>query len=259
LVKSHLSRPKTRATRAARRSNNQDAHGNAIRNSILLSLSAEEAKEMIPKLEFVELPLRFLLCEIREPIRFAYFVNGGLGSVLSVMSDGKIVEVGLVGKEGFTGVPLIVGLRSSPTRILMQIAGGGFRIPADELPAVLSRCPQLEKQLLRYSQDLAMQGTQVAACNRLHSVEARLARWLLMSVDRIGGDVVPLTQEFLGHMLGTRRASVTVAAAVLHKARLIGYTRGRVTIKNRSALERAACECYGNLKRQTKAWNREQL
>ena len=256
MAKAHLSRPKTRATR---QSKNHDAHGNAIRNSILLSLSAEEAEEMIPRLEFVELPLRFLLCEAREPIRFAYFINSGLGSVLSVMGDGKLVEVGLIGKEGFSGVPLIVGLRSSPTRIVMQIAGRGFRIAADELTATLSRCPQLDKRLLRYSQDLAMQGTQVAACNRLHSVEARLARWLLMSVDRIGGNVVPLTQEFLGHMLGTRRASVTVAAAVLQKARLIGYTRSRVAITNRRALERAACECYGNLKRQTKAWNREQL
>ncbi len=255
MAKAHLSGPKTRATR---QSKNRDAHGNAIRNSILLSLSAQEAEEMIPKLEFVQLPLRFLLCETREPIRFAYFVNSGLGSVLSVMGDGKIVEVGLVGKEGFTGVPLLVGLRSSPTRIVMQIAGGGFRIPADALTAILPRCPQMEKRLLRYSQDLAMQGTQVAACNRLHSVEARLARWLLMSLDRIGGDVVPLTQEFLGHMLGTRRASVTVAAAALRKGGLIGYTRGRVTIKSRRALERAACECYGILKRQTKTWDREQ-
>lgn len=255
MAKANLS---ARKAPAPRRSKKQHAHGNAIHNSILLSLPAEEAKETLSKVEFVQLPLAYLLCEAREPIRFAYFINSGLGSILSVMSNGRNVEVGLIGKEGFAGVPLIADLKSSPTRIVMQIAGAGFRIAAEDVAPTLARCPQLKNQLQRYSQEIAMQGTQVAACNRLHSVDSRLARWLLMSLDRIGGDVVPLTQEFLGHMLGTRRASVTVAAAALQKAGLIGYTRGRVTIKSRPALERAACECYGVLKRQLKTWNREQ-
>jgi hypothetical protein len=141
----------------------------------------------------------------------------------------------------------------------MQIAGSAFRITAQNLASVLPHCPAMEKTLQRYFQELAMQGTQVAACNRLHPVEARLARWLLMSMDRIGGNLVPLTQEFLAHMLGTRRASVTVAAAVLQRAGLITCTRGRVQVKSRAALQGAACECYRVLTRQSKAWGKERL
>jgi CRP-like cAMP-binding protein len=122
---------------------------------------------------------------------------------------------------------------------------------------VLAKCPQLAKQLNRYSQQLAMQATQVAACNRVHNVEQRLARWLLMSQDRVGGEVVPLTQEFLSHMLGTRRASVTVAAGILQKAGLIKYARGSVTVTDRRQLEEAACECYAIINRQSQAWRSE--
>jgi len=121
----------------------------------------------------------------------------------------------------------------------------------------LGKCPDLARRLNRYAQELAMQATQVAACNRLHDVEARLARWLLMSQDRVGGNIVPLTQEFLSHMLGTRRASVTVAAGVLQKAGLIKYARGSVTILQRSRLEDAACECYRIITRQAENWRNE--
>jgi CRP-like cAMP-binding protein len=150
-----------------------------------------------------------------------------------------------------------VGLKTSATRVVVQIAGSAFRMSAANLRRVLRKCSQLEKLLNRYSQELAMQSMQVAACNRLHEVPERLARWLLMSQDRIGGDKVPLTQEFLAHMLGTRRASVTVGAGILQRAGLITYTRGAVTVVSRSKLEEAACECYRVITRQAQIWRDE--
>jgi CRP-like cAMP-binding protein len=167
------------------------------------------------------------------------------------------VEVGLIGQEGFVGLPLVGGLSTSPTRTVMQVAGSGFRISAKALGPAFEECMQLRTNLLRYSHELTMQATQVAACNRLHEVDERLARWLLMSQDRLGCDIVPLTQEFLAHMLGTRRASVTVAAGILQKAGLITYTRGAVKIKNRRSLKDATCECYGLLTRQVDIWQNE--
>jgi CRP-like cAMP-binding protein len=228
-----------------------------VRNEILLSLPAKECATVLAELEFGELRAHDLLNEMGEVIEYCYFMNSGMTSILTVMADGKGVEVGLTGKEGFVGLPVIVGLKTSPTRAIVQIAGSAFRLSVAQILRALSRCPQLEKRLNRYSQELSMQATQVAACNRLHEVEQRLARWLLMSQDRVDGDVVPLTQEFLSHMLGTRRASVTVAAGVLQKAGLIKYVRGTVNIVNRSRLEDAACECYGIITRQSQNWRKE--
>jgi CRP-like cAMP-binding protein len=228
-----------------------------LRNTILLNLPTAEIDLIFPKLEFIELPTQTVLNEMGSPISFGWFLNGGLGSILNVMPTGKSVEVGLSGHEGFVGIPLIAGLRSSPTRIVMQVAGSGYRISAKVLVSVLSKCPQLAKSLQRYAQELVLQATHVAACNRLHEVEQRLARWLLMSQDRLGGDLVPLTQQFLAHMLGTRRASVTVAAGILQDAGFITYTRGRVTIENRRSLEKASCECYAILKQQSRRWQKE--
>ncbi len=165
------------------------------------------------------------------------------------MGDGKQVEVGLTGKEGFIGLPIVVGLKTSATRALVQITGGAFRLSTEKIPPALAKCPQLARRLNRYAQELAMQGTQVAACNRLHGVEERLARWLLRSQGRVGGEIVRLTQEFLWHRLGTRRASVTLAAGILQKAGLIQYAPGTVTTVNRNKLEDAACECYAIINR----------
>jgi CRP-like cAMP-binding protein len=229
----------------------------ALHNTILLKLPRTEYDLIFPKLKFVELPTQTVLNEMGAPIDFAWFVNGGLGSILNVMSTGKSVEVGLSGHEGFVGIPLIAGLRTSPTRIVMQVAGSGYKIGAKAFADVLGRCPQLAKRLQRYGQELALQATHVAACNRLHEVEQRLARWLLMSQDRLGGDVVPLTQQFLAHMLGTRRASVTVAAGILQDAGFITYTRGKVKIKSRRHLEKASCECYAIIRQQSRRWQNE--
>ena len=209
---------------------------------------------IIPHLSFMELPTHMLLHEPGEPIKFGYFLNSGLASVLTVLAEGKSVEVGLTGKDGFVGLPLLVGFTSSPNRTVIQIAASGFRINAKNLAQVVRQSPGLANRLQRYVQVLGMQGTQVAACNRLHEVDERLARWLLMCQDRIGSNFVRLTQEFLAHMLGTRRASVTVAAGMLQTAGLITYQRGHVNIVDRAGLEDASCECYGMMQQQSRKW-----
>ena len=231
-----------------------DGGGSHIHNSILRELPRDEFGIVLPKLELVRLQPRQVLHDAGDNLRSAYFCNTGLISVLSVLSDGKTVEVGLVGKEGLVGLPLIAGFRTSATRAVVQIEGTALRVDADSLALILRQCPRLERKLQQFSQIMAMQATQIAACNRLHEVEERLARWLLMSADRVGTTSLGLTQEVLGQMLGTRRSSVTVAAGILQKAGLISYTRGDVRIVQRAKLEQAACECYGLMLRQVEVW-----
>ncbi len=234
-----------------------DGDGKEIGNLILRNLPRNEWSQVFPSMEFVRLRLHQVLHEVGETIKSVYFLNDGLGSVLTVQPDGKSVEVGLIGREGFVGVPAVFGFFTSGLRVVTQADATGYRIEAQTLTKILPQCPQLEKQLLRFSMMLGMQSTQIAACNRLHNVEERLARWLLMSHDRIGSKTLPLTQEFLGQMLGTRRASVSVAAGALQKAGMIRYTRGNVTILDRAKLERAACDCYEIIQQQRKKWYAE--
>ena len=239
------------------RSSTSDGDGNSVRNRILLSLGSKECQEALSKLEFVRLQLHQVIHEAGETIKSGYFLNNGLASVLSVQPDGKSVEVGLIGNEGFVGLGLLVGYRSSPARVVVQGDGTAYRCSAEALTQLVQDCPQLRQGLNRFVFQLAMQTTQIAACNRLHDVEERLARWILMSQDRIGSDTLPMTQEFISHMLGTRRSSVTVSAGILAKAGLISQTRGTVTVLNRKNLEEAACDCYGIVQRQLKDWEAE--
>src|SRR6202521_410910 len=234
-----------------------DGNGRELGNLILRSLPRSESSLLLPSLEFVRLKLHQVLHEVGETIRSGYFLNNGLGSVLTTQPNGKTVEVGLIGKEGFVGIPIIFGFKTSGLRVITQGDGTAYRVDIDTLLRVLPHCPELEKQLQRFSLMLGMQSTQLAACNRLHDVVERLARWLLMSHDRILEDDLPLTQEFLATMLGTRRSSVTVAAGTLQKAGLISYTRGSVKILSRKKLEDAACDCYGIVQRQLTAWETE--
>jgi CRP-like cAMP-binding protein len=222
----------------------------------LLNLPSKEFENLQPKLEFVRLMVHQVLHEPGDALKSVYFCNTGMVSILSVFPDGKSVEVGLVGKEGFVGLPLIAGFRTSPTRAIAQIDGSAFRVEGDTLIGLLPQCPKLERSLQQYAQISAMQVTQIAACNRLHEVHERLARWLLMSADRVDSNSLPLTQEFLGQMLGTRRSSVTVSAGILQKAGIIAYERGDVKIIDRPRLEEAACECYGIMQRQGQEWVR---
>ena len=235
-------------------SSRRDGDGNHVKNEILLALPRTESEAVLPKLEFVRLKLHQVLHEAGETLKSAYFCNSGMFSVLNVMPDGKSVEVGLIGKEGFSGTPLVAGFRTSHTRTVVQAEATAFRMDAAAFRAALPKCPKLERKLNRYAQLLAVQVTQIAACNRLHEVNERLARWLLMTQDRVGSHDLPLTQEFLAQMLGTRRSSVTVSAGTLQEAGLIAYTRGNVTILDRRNLEEAACDCYGLLQRQVNEW-----
>ena len=238
-------------------SSSSDGDGNNIHNKVLLGLPPKEAEMLIPKLEFVRLKVHHVLHEPGDTLKSAYFPNSGLVSILSVFPDGKCVEVGLVGREGFIGLPLVAGFRTANTRAIIQIEASAFRIDADALAGILQQSRALDRRLQQFSQVLAMEVTQVAACNRLHEVNERLARWLLMSADRVESNCVPLTQEFLANMLGTRRSSVTVAAGMLEKAGLIANSRGRVDIIDRKRLEEAACDCYQMMRTQSAEWRSE--
>lgn len=233
----------------------RDGDGNHIHNKILLDLPPKEFEMLFPKLEFVRLKTHHVLHEPGDSLKSGYFCNSGLISILIVLPDGKSVEVGLVGEEGFIGSPLVAGFRTTPTRAIAQIEGSAFRVDGETLITILRQAPKLERRLQQFSQVMGMQATQIAACNRLHEVTERLARWLLMSADRTGSESVSLTQELLGQMLGTRRSSVTVAAGMLQQAGLIAHARGEVKIIDRPNLEEAACECYGIMLRQTKQWH----
>jgi CRP-like cAMP-binding protein len=232
-------------------------HGQIIHNQILLGLSHAERQALFPKLELVRLKVHHVLHETGDALKSVYFCNSGMISILSVFPDGKSVEVGLVGKEGVVGLPLLVGFLTAPTRAISQINATAFRVDGETLIALLPRLPTLERSLQQYSQIFTMEIAQIAACNRLHEVEERLGRWLLMCADRVGSNELPLTQEFLGQMLGTRRSSVTVAAGILQKAGMISYNRGDVKIVERQKLEQAACECYGLMQRQIQRWTRD--
>jgi CRP-like cAMP-binding protein len=236
-----------------------EIEGNPVRNELLLGLPLSESNLILPQLTFVQLRTHDILEDPGELIKYAYFVNSGLVSVLSMMENGKSVEVGITGKEGCTALPMAVGLKTSLLRLVVQIQGTAFRMSSQALARSLRQCPVLEKRMQQYSQIMGMLSAQVAACNRLHEVDERLARWLLMSQDRVEGDIVSLTHEFLAHMLGTRRSSVTVAAGVLQRAGLITYNRGSVKIEHRARLEDAACECYDLIRKHTDIWKRESI
>jgi CRP-like cAMP-binding protein len=218
--------------------------GKPVSNRILLAIPDSEYRSIRPGLEFLSLPHHRILYEPNRKFEFVYFPNKGLISLVIVMADGKTVEVAVLGNEGIAGVPSIFGLWRSPIREVVQIAGDGFRIKVSPLRKALRTSPVLQDLLGRYSVVLAMQISQTAACNRLHEIERRLARWLLMAQDRVDAGLVAMTHDFLATMLGTDRPSVSVAAANLQRKEIIDYTRGSVRILNRKELEKCACECY---------------
>jgi CRP-like cAMP-binding protein len=232
------------------------AQKQGVENEILLKIPRSEFNSVFEKLELHAFPSRAILVEPGKPIENCYFLNEGVASIIHVMSDGRSVEVGLTGREGFVGLPVLVDYKTSPVRAVIQVEASGYKIGLKQFKTVLASCPVLQKLLSQYSQDLAVQSIQIAACNRLHSVDQQLARWLLMTQDRVGETTFPLTQEFISHMLGTRRASVSVAAGILQKSGLIKYTRGQVTVQDRVGLENASCECYRAITGQLEAWRK---
>jgi CRP-like cAMP-binding protein len=218
--------------------------GKAVSNRMLLALPDEEYHAVRPFLGFVSLPHHLSLHEPGQRIEFVYFPNNGLVSLVVPTREGKTVEVGVVGNEGVAGTAAAVGLPHSPHRAVVQIAGDGFRIQIDRLRSLLPSAPQLQFMVVRYAVILGIQAAQSAACNRLHGIEQRLARWLLMMQDRIHESSLRITHDFLASMLGTDRPSVSLAAGILQKKGTIEYTRDAVRILNRKRLEECACECY---------------
>jgi CRP-like cAMP-binding protein len=200
-------------------------------------------------LEPLDLPQQHILHEAGEKIEFAYFLNRGMASLVVLTSDGRSVEVAIVGKEGIVGTPLAVGLNRGPHRAVMQIAGGGVRVKSAVLGDTLRSTPEMRLIWNRYVLIQGLQVAQIAACNRLHEIEKRLARWLLMCQDRVDSEMLRVTHEFLAQMLGTGRPSVSLAAGILQRGGLIENMRGAVTILDRAGLEAASCECYFAMQR----------
>jgi CRP-like cAMP-binding protein len=213
-------------------------------NHILASLPTCDYQHLVPYLEKVALPFEQILYEAGEPIEYVYFPERGIVSIVCIMEDGATVEISVVGNEGMVGMPVVWGGNLTTTCALVQVPGFAMRMKARLFKAEADRIDPLQKLLQHYTQALHTQISQAVACNRLHTIEARLARWLLSAHDRMHSDEFLLTQEFISQMLGTRRAGVTQAAGVLSKAGIIKYSRGKITIVNRRALEAASCECY---------------
>jgi CRP-like cAMP-binding protein len=222
--------------------------GKPVRNRLLLAIPDGEFRKIRPRLQFVDLPHHLVLHQPHETVRFAHFPNAGLISLVVELKDGRTVEAGLLGNEGASGMPAVLGLSRSPLREIVQIEGDAFRVRVNALRELLPSTPILQATLNRYAAGLAMQVAQTAACNRLHKIEERLSRWLLIAQDRLDSAIVPITHDFLATMLGTDRPSVTVAAGMLQREGIIEYTRGSVRILNRKKLEWFACECYALIK-----------
>jgi len=222
--------------------------GKPVRNKLLLAIPDEEFRKIRSRLQFVDLPHHFILHQPHQTVRFAHFPNAVLISLVVELKDGRTVEAGLLGNEGASGMPAVLGLSRSPLREIVQIEGDAFRVRVSALRELLPSTPVLQATLNRYAAGLAMQVAQTAACNRLHKIEERLSRWLLIAQDRVDSGIVPITHDFLATMLGTDRPSVTVAAGVLQREGIIEYTRGFVRILNRKKLESFACECYALIK-----------
>ena len=218
--------------------------GKSVKNKLLSATPDNEYNLMRPDLTYIDLPSHLSLHEPTRKIEFVYFPNRGMVSQVVVTKDGRSVEVGVVGNEGYVGAGLAVVLNRSSVREIIQIAGDGFRIKRDALERTLRAAPQLQVILNRYTGLQGMQVAQTAACNRLHDIEQRLSRWLLMTQDRVDSGVLPITHDFIATMMGTDRSTVSLAAAQLQKKGIIEYVRGAVKIVNRRKLEESACECY---------------
>jgi CRP-like cAMP-binding protein len=218
------------------------------RNRLLAALAEEELDQLLPVLESVPLVDGMPIYEPNTPISEVYFPISGIVSLVSEMREGT-VEVGTVGREGMTGLPLVLHATTMPSRAFVQVPGHAYRMRGADLLTALRRSSRIERLVYRYALALFDQAAQHAACNRLHALEERCARWLLMTHDRVDGDVLPLKQQFLAEMLGVHRPAVTIAAGALQKAGVIRYTRGKVTVLDRKALEEASCECYSIISR----------
>lgn len=221
-----------------------------LHNHLLAALPAAEFARLLPDLEQVVLPLGQALYESGSRLQYVYFPVTAIVSLLYVLEDGASTEIAVVGNEGIVGISLFMGGESTPSRAVVQSAGSGFRLRAHLMLQEFNRAGPLLHLLLRYTQALITQMAQTAVCNRHHSLDQQLCRWLLLSLDRLPSSELVMTQELIANMLGVRRQGVTEAAQHLQEAGLITYRRGRITVLDRAGLEQRACECYAVVRRE---------
>lgn len=215
-----------------------------IRNRLLSYLPAAELAQLLPELHAINWSMRQSLYEVANPIEQVYFVERGLASVVVIMTDGSMSEVGMIGSEGMLDASVLLGAENSAQQAIVQVPGAALRMNAAICKAAFDRLPIFRAEVLRFVGAFLGLSAQTAACNRLHEAKQRCARWLLMASDRIESDTIPMTHEFLASMLGIRRTGVTAIARDLQRAKLIQYQHGRITITDRHSLKAAACECY---------------
>jgi len=221
------------------------------RNHLLAALSPEERDRLFPHLRLVTLPLGKVLYESGDVQRHVYFPTDSIVSLLYVMESGASAEVSVVGNEGVIGIALFMGGETTPSRAIVQSAGHAYRLIGQRLKDEFHRSGGMQLLLLRYTQALITQMAQTAVCNRHHSVDQQLCRWLLLSLDRLSSNELIMTQDLIANMLGVRREGVTEAAGKLQKLGVIRYSRGRITVLDRPQLEQLSCECYGVVKKET--------
>lgn len=213
-------------------------------NRLLAALPAKEFTLLLPKLEEVSIIYNETIYESGDIIRHVYFPNSGIVSLLSAVEERSLLEVGIVGNEGFIGLPVFLGVKTSNNLALVQGAGAAMKMKTADFLAECETGGSLPRLLRRYTHSQMTQISQSAVCNRFHTIETRLARWLLMTADRMESDEFKITQQFLSNMLGVRREAVTLSARNIQQNELISYSRGKITILNRAKLEAAACRCY---------------
>lgn len=222
-----------------------------VDNQILDALPQLERERLFPHLKLVSLPLGTVLYESGAALRHIYFPTNAIVSLLYVMQDGSSAEIAVVGNEGAIGVSLFMGGETTPSRAIVQSGGKAYRLTGKRLKLEFNRHGEMLHILLRYTQSLITQMAQTAVCNRHHSLDQQLCRWLLLSLDRLSGNQLDMTQELIANMLGVRREGVTEAAGKLQKLDVIRYTRGKITVLDRRHLERLSCECYAVVKKET--------
>lgn len=220
-------------------------------NHLLAALTPDVQTRLFPYLELVPLPLRALLYESRRPMRHVYFPTDSIVSLQYVMENGASTAISVVGNEGLLGITLFMGGESTPSRSMVQSAGFAYRLPRLRVKEEFNRHGQLLMLMLRYTQSLITQISQTAVCNRHHSINQQLCRWLLLSMDRLSHNNLTMTQEFIANMLGVRREGVTQAALKLQQLGVISYKRGMINVLDRPQLEALSCECYSVVKKET--------
>jgi CRP-like cAMP-binding protein len=221
------------------------AHANRILNAV----SEDERRRLAPHLERVHLPSGKILFEVGDRMRHAFFPIGGIVSLLATTASGAAAEVAMVGNDGVVGLPILLPVNTAPYQVLVQITGDAYRMRGDVFLGEFRRDGPLQAAIMEHLHQLIGQLTQSGVCNRFHPARQRLCRWLLMAHDRVQSDTIPLTQEFIGHMLGANRKRVSAAAATLQDAGYIRQRHGEIRIVNRRGLERSACECYRAVER----------